>query len=233
MTLLSDLRRQVLNADLELLRLSLGCHTFVHASGIARDKGLVVSKPSGVCYEEIKPLHFAIVDLSGKVEVGQLCPSSDLPAHISLYQAFPRIGGIAHSRSEHATALAQARPIPCLGTDHVDFFHGPAPVTSVLEEAEVASAHEQSTEHCITHAFRQLDYAAVPVVLVSDGLFTCGAGLSAVAHNALMPETIDRMACSTPAINPKEPPIAQKLLYKHYLPKHGGKAYYGLPGRAA
>src|SRR5579864_5357776 len=151
---LTRLREEVLEANLELVRRGLVLDTFGNASGIARDEGLVVIKPSGVPYDKMKPEYLVVSDLDGKIVEGELRPSSDLPTHIVLYRAFPHIGGVVHTHSEYATAWAQARrAIPCLGTTHADYFHAPVPVTDVLDKAEVASEYEVNTGHCIVRAF--------------------------------------------------------------------------------
>ena len=164
---LERLRRDVLEANLELVRRGLVLYTFGNASGIARDEGLVAIKPSGVPYEELKPEHMVVTDLSGAVVEGTLRPSSDLPTHLALYRAFPGIGGVAHTHSEYATAWAQAgRPIPCLGTTHADYFHGPVPVTADLTSQEIAGDYEKNTGAAICAAFRNLDPESIPAVLV-------------------------------------------------------------------
>src|SRR5215813_6509125 len=141
--LLGELREQVLHANLELVRRGLVLYTFGNASGISRDEGLVVIKPSGVPYETMKPEDLVVVDLAGKIVEGTLRPSSDLPTHLILYKAFAEIGGIAHTHSRHATAWAQAgREIPCLGTTHADYFHGPVPATKALTQKQVRSNYE-------------------------------------------------------------------------------------------
>lgn len=227
--LLSGLRQEVLQANLELVRRGLVLHTFGNASGIDREQGLVVIKPSGVPYEEMKPEDLVISDLQGKAVEGKLRPSSDLPTHIVLYRAFPRIGAVAHTHSEYATAWAQARrSIPCLGTTHADYFHGAVPVTKALSSEEIASGYEENTGYCVVRAFDQLDYEAIPAVLVaSHGPFTWGPDAGSAAHNAAIVEAVARMAYFTVSIHRAAKPIAQDLHDKHYLRKHGSKADYG------
>src|SRR6202008_4786051 len=158
--LLLKLRKQVLDANLDLVRHGLVLYTFGNASGISREDGLIVIKPSGVAYEEMKPAHLVVTTLNGKIVEGELRPSSDLPTHLALYKAFPGIGGVAHTHSEYATAWAQARkPIPCFGTTHADYFHGPVPVTEVLSDSEIASDYELNTGHAIARTFEKNDYA--------------------------------------------------------------------------
>ena len=233
--LLPALRQQVLKANLELVRQGVVMQTFGNASGIDRQQGLVVIKPSGVPYTQLTPEDLVVSDLQGKTIEGKLNPSSDLATHLVLYKGFPGIGGVVHTHSEYATAWAQAcRPIPCLGTTHADYFHGSVPVTRALEEAEIASEYEENTGHAIVRAFQQLDYERVPAILVaSHGPFTWGADAEAAAHNAIMLEAIARMAYFTLVIKAEAPPIASALHDKHYLRKHGTKAYYGQRGKSA
>jgi L-ribulose-5-phosphate 4-epimerase len=227
--LLTALREQVLDANLELLRRGLVLYTFGNASGISREDNLVVIKPSGVPYDSMKPEHMVITDLEGKVVEGMLKPSSDLPTHLVLYKAFPRIGGIAHTHAEHATAWAQAcRPIPCLGTTHADYFHGPVPLTRVMNPEDIFSAYEKNTGHAIVKAFDTLDYESLPGVLVANhGPFSWGRDAGEAAHHAVILEALARTAYFTMGINPAAEPIASALHDKHYLRKHGGAAYYG------
>ena len=227
--LLPRLREEVLKANLELVRRGLVLYTFGNASGIARDEGLVVIKPSGVPYEEMKPQHLTITDLDGKIIEGDLKPSSDLPTHLVLYKAFPEIGGVTHTHSEYATAWAQARqPIPCFGTTHADYFHGPVPVTAVMKDSEIASEYERNTGHAIVRAFENVDYAAIPAVLVANhGPFAWGPDPRAASHNAVILEAVARMAYFTTKISERAEPIGRGLHDKHYLRKHGTSAYYG------
>src|SRR5512133_1356101 len=190
--LLPQLRKDVLQANLELVRKGLVLYTFGNASGIDREKGLVAIKPSGVDYDAMKPADIVVTDLDGKVVEGSLRPSSDLPTHLMLYKSFPSIGGIAHTHSEYATAWAQAcRPIPCLGTTHADSFHGPVPVTDVMSANEIESAYELNTGGAIVRAFADKDPAHVPAVLVANhGPFAWGATAAEAAHNAVMLEAV-------------------------------------------
>jgi L-ribulose-5-phosphate 4-epimerase len=227
--LLPQLREEVLEANLELVRRGLVLYTFGNASGISREQKLVVIKPSGVPYEKMKPEHLVVTDLQGKIVEGDLKPSSDLPTHLVLYQAFPGIGGVAHTHSEYATSWAQARqPIPCFGTTHADYFYGPVPVTGVMNDSEIASEYEKNTGHAIVRAFEKMDYAAVPAVLVANHApFAWGPDPAAAAHNAAIVEAVARMAYFTITINPGAEPVGSGLHDKHYLRKHGSKAYYG------
>ena len=169
--LLYTSREEVLEANLELVRRGLVLYTFGNASGIARDQGLVVIKPSGVAYESMKPEHLVIVDLSGRVVEGALRPSSDLATHLILYRAFTEIGGVAHTHSQAATSWAQAqREIPCFGTTHADYFRGSVPVTEALSAEEVESDYEVNTGHAIVRRFKELDPMEAPAVLVASHL---------------------------------------------------------------
>jgi L-ribulose-5-phosphate 4-epimerase len=227
--LLQGLREEVLAANLELVRRGLVLYTFGNASGIARKEKLVVIKPSGVPYDEMKPEHLVVVDLDGKTVEGDLRPSSDLPTHLVLYQAFPSIGGVTHTHSEYATSWAQARkPIQCFGTTHADYFHGSVPVTHTMTKAEIASEYEKNTGTAIVKTFERLDYAAVPAVLVANhGPFSWGPDVAAAAHNAVILEQLARMAYLTVSINASAESIGRDLHDKHYLRKHGSSAYYG------
>jgi L-ribulose-5-phosphate 4-epimerase len=227
--LLQKLREEVVEANLELVRRNLVLYTFGNASGISREDGLVVIKPSGVPYEQMKPEHLVVTDLTGKIVEGTLRPSSDLPTHLVLYNEFSEIGGVAHTHSEYATAWAQARkPIPCFGTTHADYFHGPVPVTSELTDEEIAGEYEKNTGHAIVRSLRQTNPSATPGVLVANhGPFAWGEDASAAAHHAVILEALARMAYFTLGINAAAQPAASALRDKHYLRKHGKDAYYG------
>lgn len=226
---LNDLREEVLEANLELVRRGLVLYTFGNASGIDRDKALVVIKPSGVPYNKMKPEHLVVSDLNGKIVEGKLRPSSDLPTHLVLYKAFSNIGGIVHTHSEYATAWAQARrEIPCFGTTHADYFHGPVPVTDSMPENEIAGEYEKNTGDAIVRRFRDGRAASVPGVLVANhGPFTWGPDVTSAAHNAVVLESIARMAFFTVTINAEASAIGKPLHDRHYLRKHGMQAYYG------
>lgn len=226
---LSTLREEVLEANLELVRRGLVVYTFGNASGIDRKEGLVAIKPSGVPYEELKAEHMVICDLEGKIVDTKLRPSSDLPTHLELYRRFPNIGGVAHTHSEYATAWAQAEtPIPCFGTTHADYFHGPVPVTARLRSAEITGDYELETGKAICKAFAKLDPDSVPAVLVTGHAPFCwGPTPAAAAHNAVILEYVARMAAHTLLINAESQPLARELHDKHFLRKHGHNAYYG------
>jgi L-ribulose-5-phosphate 4-epimerase len=233
--LLEKLRADVLDANLELVRRGLVLHTFGNVSGIDRAENLVVIKPSGVPYDEMRAEDLVVTDLAGKIVEGKLRPSSDLPTHLVLYKTFRHIGGIAHTHSEYATAWAQARrPIPCFGTTHADYFHGPIPVTESMSAVEIESEYEKNTGDVIVRAFAALDSAAIPAVLVANhGPFAWGADAAAAAHNAVMLEAVARTAWFTISINKEAEPIGSALHDKHFLRKHGAKAYYGQKGKSA
>jgi L-ribulose-5-phosphate 4-epimerase len=233
--LLQTLREQVLEANLELVRRGLVLYTFGNASGIDREQGLLVIKPSGVPYQSMKPEHLVVTDLEGKVVEGNLRPSSDLPTHLVLYKAFARIGGVAHTHSEYATAWAQARKaIPCFGTTHADYFHGPVPVTEPMSKEDIGTEYEKNTGNAIVNVFRNQLANDIPAVLVANhGPFTWGADAIGAAHNAVILESVARMAYFTLGINADARAISSSLHDKHYLRKHGAKAYYGQESKDA
>jgi len=226
---LKQLREEVLEANLELVRRGLVLYTFGNASGIDRAKSLVVIKPSGVPYNKMKPEHLVVSDLNGKIIEGKLRPSSDLPTHLVLYKAFPEIGGVVHTHSEYATAWAQARrEIPCFGTTHADYFYGPVPVTESMPEDDIAGEYEKNTGDAIVRRFRNHGAGSIPGVLVANhGPFTWGPDVTSAAHNAVVLESIARMALFTITINGEASAIGKPLHDRHYLRKHGAKAYYG------
>jgi L-ribulose-5-phosphate 4-epimerase len=227
--LLKKLREEVLEANLELVRRGLVLYTFGNVSGIDRSQGLVAIKPSGVPYESLTPEQIVISDLAGKIVDTNLRPSSDLPTHLELYRRFPNIGGVAHTHSEFATAWAQAEtPIPCFGTTHADYFHGPVPVTARLTRSQIEGDYELETGVAIVHTFAKLDHDAIPAVLVAGHAPFCwGATAAEASHKAVILEYVARMASHTIAINVDSRPLAAELRDKHFLRKHGHNAYYG------
>jgi len=229
--LLPRLREEVLEANLDLVRAGLVLYTFGNSSGISREEGLVVIKPSGVPYDEMKPEHLVVTDLDGRVVEGSLRPSSDLPTHLVLYQAFRTIGGVSHTHSDYATAWAQARQaIPCLGTTHADYFRGPIPVTDPMTDEEIRTAYEENTGRAIVRLFEQLDPAEVPGALVANHApFTWGPTPAAASENAVILETVAKLAYFARQIHPAAAPASPVLHDKHFLRKHGSGAYYGQP----
>ena len=227
--MLEALRTEVYEANLELVRRGLVLYTFGNASGLSREQGLVAIKPSGVSYEKMTPADMVIVNLDGRVVEGSLRPSSDLATHLALYRAFPSIGGVVHTHSRHATAWAQAcREIPCFGTTHADYFHGPVPVTAPLTPAEIDSEYEANTGVAIIRLMEGRDPLGSPAALVAGhGPFCWGQSAGDAAHMAAILEELAAMAWQTLAINPAALPISEALRDKHYFRKHGPKAYYG------
>lgn len=227
--LLKTLRDEVLDANLELVRRGLVLYTFGNVSGIDRNEGMVAIKPSGVPYEDLTAGQMVISDLDGKIVEGKLRPSSDLATHLELYKAFSHIGGVAHTHSEFATAWAQAcTSIPCFGTTHADYFHGPVPVTGQLSASEIAGEYELETGKIICRTFAGLDPDAVPAVLVAGHAPFCwGANATAASHNAVILEYVAKMATHTVSINANSRPLSRELHDKHFLRKHGRNAYYG------
>ena len=228
---LKQLKEEVLEANLEVVRRGLVLYTFGNASGIAREQGLVVIKPSGVPYEKLRPEDMVVSDLRGKIVEGSYRPSSDLPTHLVLYRAFPQTGGVVHTHSEYATAWAQAGvPIPCFGTTHADSFYGEVPVTEPLRESEIEHDYEHNTGLAIERAFRDRDPEQMPAVLVAGHAPFCwGRNAAEAAHNAVVLESVARMAYLTISIENGAQPISRALLDKHFLRKHGRAAYYGQP----
>jgi L-ribulose-5-phosphate 4-epimerase len=227
---LDSLKRAVCQANLDLVREGLVVQTWGNASGLDRERGLVVIKPSGVPYSALKPAQMVIVRLdNGKVVEGKFKPSSDTPTHLELYRALGGIGGIVHTHSLHATAWAQAcRPIPALGTTHADYFHGEVPLTRPLTAEEIKTDYELNTGRVIVERCQGLDTRQHPAVLVAHhGPFTWGADVAEAAHNAAVLEFIAQLAAETLALNPGAKPMPDELLDKHFFRKHGPGAYYG------
>jgi L-ribulose-5-phosphate 4-epimerase len=227
--LLEGLRTAVLEANLELVKRGLVLYTFGNASGIDRERGLVVIKPSGVDYDELRPDQMVVTDLHGKVVEGSLKPSSDLDTHTLLYREFPTIGAVVHTHSEYATSFSQAQmAIPALGTTHADYFHGPVPVTEPLTDAAIAGDYVHETGLAIVRRFEGIDPLAVPAVLVAGHAPFCwGRDAHDAAHNAVVLEAVARMAYRTLTLNPRAAGVSQTLLDRHYFRKHGAKATYG------
>jgi L-ribulose-5-phosphate 4-epimerase len=226
--MLNDLKKSVFEANLSLVKHGLVIFTWGNVSGIDREQGLVVIKPSGVSYDDMTASDMVVVDMDGKVVEGKLRPSSDTPTHLVLYKAFPNIGGIVHTHSSWATAWAQAgRPIPALGTTHADYFYGSVPCTRKLTQQEIETAYEVETGNVIAETFGNLDPDAISGVLVNNHApFSWGKTPGDAVHNAKVLEEVANMAYHTLQINPSAT-IDQFLLDKHYFRKHGKDAYYG------
>jgi len=227
--MLRSLREEVLEANLDLVRYSLVTLTWGNVSGISRDEGLVVIKPSGIEYQKLRERDLIIVDLAGNIVEGKGRPSSDTLTHIELYKAFPTIGGVAHTHSEFAVAFAQAsREIPCYGTTHADAFFGPVPVTRFLTKEEVDEHYEFNTGKVIVERFTDLDPSAIPAVLIAGHApFTWGKNAHDAVRNSLILERVASMALRSVVLNPDLRPLPDYLLNKHHMRKHGPDAYYG------
>lgn len=226
--MLERLKEATLEANLEVVRRGLVLYTFGNASGIDREQGLVVIKPSGVDYDVLKPEQMVVTDLSGRIVEGKLNPSSDLKTHLELYKAFPTIGAVVHTHSEHATAWAQAgREIPALGTTHADYFHGPVPCTRELTDDEINGDYVLNTGNAIIERFKGIDPLAVPGVLVAGHApFVWGKDPHDAAHNAVVLEAVAKMAFMTVLLN-SQCGVSNALLDRHYFRKHGAQATYG------
>lgn len=227
--MLNELKKQVLSANLALPAQGLVLFTWGNVSGIDRDNGLVVIKPSGVEYAELTEEKMVIVNMDGQVVEGDYRPSSDTPTHLALYRAFPDLGGIVHTHSTFATAFAQAqRPILPYGTTHADYFHGYVPCTRVLRAAEVEENYEENTGKVIVEAFQSLDVkSTVGVLAANHGPFTWGKSPEEAVYHATVLEEIAKMAYLTEQLSPKAEPAAPYILDKHFSRKHGKNAYYG------
>jgi L-ribulose-5-phosphate 4-epimerase len=228
--MLERLKEQVFQANLLLPKHGLITFTWGNVSGVDREQGLVVIKPSGVSYEVMKAEDMVVVELeTGKVVEGSLKPSSDTPTHIELFKAFSNIGGIVHTHSRWATTFAQAgRGIMALGTTHGDYFYGEIPCTRKMTKAEIAGEYEKETGTVIIETFQGKDPGAMPAVLVySHGPFAWGADPMDAVHNAVVLEEVAFMNFHTIMLELEIPPMQQELLDKHYLRKHGANAYYG------
>ena len=228
--MLTNLKRDVCEANLDLVKEGLVIQTWGNASGVDRGKGLMVIKPSGVPYAKMRPEHMVVLELeSGKVVEGKLNPSSDTPTHLVLYRAFKDIGGIVHTHSLCATAWAQTcQPLPALGTTHADYFHGPVPCTRPMKKEEIENDYEAKTGEVIVEAFIGRDPLSCAAVLVaSHGPFAWGKTVADAVHHAVILEHLVRLAGETLRVFPSTQPMPQVLLDKHFFRKHGPGAYYG------
>jgi L-ribulose-5-phosphate 4-epimerase len=226
---IADLKRAVLEANLELVERGLVFDTFGNASGVDRELGVVVIKPSGVPYGKLSVDDMAVVVLESGEHVSGLKPSSDTPTHLEIYRSFPTAGGVVHTHSTHATGWAQAhRSIPCFGTTHADYFWGAVPCSRDLTDEEIGGNYEQETGRVIIETFASLDSEHVEAVLVaSHGVFTWGAEAAKAVLNAAVVEELARMAEISLGLNSSLGPIKPQLLDRHFLRKHGSGAYYG------
>lgn len=227
--MIAALKREVREANLELVERGLVFDTFGNVSGIDRDLGLVVIKPSGVPYGELSPDDMAVVALESGEHLEGLKPSSDTPTHLEIYRSFATVGGVAHTHSTWASSWAQAhRSVPCFGTTHADYFRGPVPCSRDLTPEEVAGTYEKETGRVIVETFEALDPDEVPAVLVaSHGVFTWGRDASRAVLHAAVVEQVARMAQLSLELSPKLGEISPQLLDRHFLRKHGSHAYYG------
>lgn len=226
--MLEELKKEVLKANLDLVKNGLVLFTWGNASAIDRKSGYVVIKPSGVDYGEMKAEDMVVVDLNGNVVEGNLRPSSDTPTHLELYKAHPEIGGVVHTHSTYATAFAQAgRAIPAYGTTHADYFYGQVPCTRVLKISEM-SEYEKNTGAVINETFMDKDVAAVPACLVAHhGVFAWGKGAAQAVYHATVVEEVAKIAYLTESLNSGAKSLPQHIADKHYSRKHGKNAYYG------
>lgn len=227
--MLEKLKEIVCKANLLLPKYGLVTFTWGNVSGIDREKGLVVIKPSGVEYDSMTASDMVVVDLEGNIVEGKYKPSSDTPTHLELYKAFPEIGGIVHTHSRMATSFAQAgRGILPYGTTHGDYFYGEIPCTRLMKEEEIKGEYEKETGTVIIETFNDIDPMSIPSCLVhSHGPFSWGKDAMEAVHNAVVLEELSYMAFNTEMLNPEIKEMQQALLDKHYLRKHGKNAYYG------
>lgn len=229
--MLEELKLEVYKANMELPKRGLVTYTWGNVSGIDREKGLFVIKPSGVDYDELKPEDLVVMDLNGNKVEGDLNPSSDTKTHLVLYNNFPEIGGIVHTHSPYAVAWAQAgEDIPCYGTTHADYFYGAVPCARHLTKEELDEDYEMNTGYSIVETFknREIDPKAVPAVVChSHGPFTWGKNAAQAVYHAVVLEEVAKMAIFTRQVKFDAAPAPQRYQDKHYMRKHGPNAYYG------
>ena len=230
--MLEQLKEEVYEANLDLVKHGLVIFTWGNASGIDRERGLVVIKPSGVAYDKLTPDDMVVTDLQGNRVEGKLHLSSDTPTHLVLYKAFPDIGGVVHTHSRWATAWAQAGlGIPACGTTHADYFYGEIPCTRPMTAEEIAGLYEAETGRVIVERFQSLDPTQIPAVLVNaHGPFSWGRDAAEAVYHAAVLEEIAMTALQSMQLRGAIPVMQPELLAKHFLRKHGEKAYYGQPG---
>lgn len=227
--MLEQLKEEVYKANMELVEKGMVIYTWGNVSGIDREKGLVVIKPSGVEYEVMKPEDMVVVDMEGRVVEGSYKPSSDTPTHLVLYRTYPDIGGVVHTHSAWAVTFAQAgMNIPALGTTHADYFFGDIPCTRDLTAKEIEEAYEENTGNVIVETIADQDAMAIPGILVKNhGPFAWGKSPANSVYNAVVLDKVAEMAYKTMTLNPRVERVGQYLLDKHYYRKHGANAYYG------
>ena len=227
--MLEELKEKVYDANIELVMQKLVIYTWGNVSGIDREKGCVVIKPSGVDYDGMKASDMVVVDMDGNVVEGHYRPSSDTPTHIELYKAFGQMGGIVHTHSPWAVSYAQAGvPITAFGTTHADYFYKDIPCTRSLTKEEIEHEYEKNTGKVIIETIKDTDVMATPAILVKNhGPFAWGKDPANAVYNATVMEHVAEMAYHTRMINPQAPKVDQYLLDKHYNRKHGADAYYG------
>ena len=229
--MLEELKEKVYLANMELPKRGLVTYTWGNVSGIDREKGLFVIKPSGVEYDELKPSDMVVLDLQGNQIEGDMNPSSDTKTHMVLYNAFPQIGGIVHTHSPYAVGWAQAgEDLPCYGTTHADYFYGSIPCARHLTQEELDEDYELNTGITIVETFKErgLDPKAVPAVLCfSHGPFTWGKDPAQAVYHSVVLEECAKMGIFTRMVNPNAAPAPQRMQDKHYMRKHGPNAYYG------
>ena len=227
--MLEKLKEIVLKANLDLVKYNLITFTWGNVSGIDRESGLVVIKPSGVSYEGMSAEDMVVIDLDGKIVEGKWKPSSDTDTHLALYRAFAHIGGIVHTHSRWATSWAQAgRGIPAYGTTHGDYFYGEIPCTRKMTLQEINGNYELETGNVIVETFKDRSAKDIPAALVhSHGPFAWGTDADNAVHNAVVLEELAHMAYHAEMLNPQIQVMQNALLDKHFLRKHGNNAYYG------
>lgn len=227
--MLADLKEEVFRANLDLVDKGMVIYTWGNVSGIDRDKGLIVIKPSGVDYSDMRPEDMVVVDLEGNIVEGKYRPSSDTPTHLVLYREYDQIGGIVHTHSSFGVTYAQAgMAIPAMGTTHADYFYGDIPCTRALTEDEISEGYEENTGHVIVETIGEDDPMQVPGIVVKNhGPFAWGKDAANSVYNAVVLEEVAKMAYQTKLLNPQAARAPQFLLDKHYFRKHGPGAYYG------
>lgn len=232
--MLEELKQEVYKANMDLPAYGLVTFTWGNVSGIDREKGLFVIKPSGVDYDKLSPEDMVVMDMEGNKVEGRYNPSSDTATHLELYKAFPKVGGVVHTHSSYATSWAQAgRSIPCYGTTHADYMYGEIPCVRCLSKEEIEGAYEKNTGLLIAREFKAMDKdpMAVPAVLCKNhGPFAWGSNAKEAVHNAVVLEEVAKMAYRAEIIEPRIQPAPLELQDKHYYRKHGANAYYGQKG---